>query len=193
MLPSNVQRRVAGHHEIRMDGMVDLLVRAGGARVLDLGCNRGMVGYEFYCNGAIAVHGADNYENGIMAAREIFADLRSCESKFEVVDLAQGKPAFDAAFGDQMTWDITLCIATLHKLKRQMGLGPAVEFMRYLCKRTTRFFGWRGISDTAGGEQTASNLEELAALDEAFKGVAVRIHTSTISEQLGHCAIWRRT
>jgi len=187
------QRRVAGHHENRLDGMVDLLVRAGGRSVLDLGCNRGMVGYEFYCNGATTVHGCDNYEQGVITAREVFADLRACESKFEVVDLTQGRAAIDAAFGTEQTWDITLCLATLHKIKRQMGLPQAADFMRFIAKRTNRYFAWRGISDTAGGIQTEENQEELKALDNAFRGVARRVLTSDISEQLGACAVWLRT
>ena len=42
-----LQRRVAGWHDIRMDGMTDLVCRAKGASVLDIGCNRGLVSFEF--------------------------------------------------------------------------------------------------------------------------------------------------
>lgn len=184
------QRRVAGHHENRMDGMVDLLVRAGGKTILDLGCNRGMVGYEFYCNGATTVHGCDHYELGITVAREVFADLRDCTSKFEVVDLFKGREAIDAAFGTEQRWDITLCIATLHKLKRVMGLAQACDLMRYLAKRTNGYFAWRAGSATAGGLQWEENEEEMKALDNALQGVGRRWHTSYMSEQLGVCAIW---
>jgi len=72
-----VQRRVAGPNNIRLDGITDLVARAKGKSVFDIGCNRGMVGYEFYQNYAAIVHGCDIYEQGIDAAREWFGDLRT--------------------------------------------------------------------------------------------------------------------
>jgi SAM-dependent methyltransferase len=85
-----VQRRVAGVNELRLDGMGDLLLRAKGKSVFDIGCNRGMVGYQFAQQGAAMVHGCDIYEKGIETAREVFADLRFVEGRFEVVDLTEG-------------------------------------------------------------------------------------------------------
>jgi ribosomal protein L11 methylase PrmA len=85
-----VQRRVAGMNNIRLDGITDLVLRAKGKSVFDIGCNRGMVGYQFAEQGAALVHGCDNYEVGIQTAREVFADLRFVESRFEVVDLVAG-------------------------------------------------------------------------------------------------------
>jgi ribosomal protein L11 methylase PrmA len=70
--------------------MTDLVLRAKGKSVFDIGCNRGMVGYQFAEQGAAVVHGCDNYEMGIQTAREVFADLRFVEGRFEVVDLTQG-------------------------------------------------------------------------------------------------------
>ena len=70
-----------GYHDIRLDGLTDLLLRARDASVLDLGCNRGLVGFEFANNGAQLVHGIDIYKEGIWTARQLFADLRNCELK----------------------------------------------------------------------------------------------------------------
>src|SRR5678810_812408 len=89
-MSQKIQRRVAGYHDIRMDGMTDLVIRARDKRVMDIGCNRGLVSFEMANNGAALVHGCDIYKEGIAAAREIFADLRSVRSQFEVVDLTQG-------------------------------------------------------------------------------------------------------
>jgi 2-polyprenyl-3-methyl-5-hydroxy-6-metoxy-1,4-benzoquinol methylase len=42
-----MQRRVAGIHDLRLDGMTDILQRVRGRQTLDLGCNRGLVSYDF--------------------------------------------------------------------------------------------------------------------------------------------------
>lgn len=182
-----LQRRVAGYHDIRMDGMTDLVCRANGASVLDIGCNRGLVGFEFANNGASIVHGCDNYEPGIKFARELFIDLRAVQSKFEVVDLAAGKGAMVSAFADAK-YDIVLCLATYHKLKRVVPAGKLSALINDFGDRTLKYFGWRGTS-----EKSVENEEEMAQLDRDLKDCGLkRIHTSCISETLGLCAIWRR-
>jgi SAM-dependent methyltransferase len=180
------QRRVAGYHDVRMDGMVDLVLRARGASVFDIGCNRGMVGFEFASNGASLVHGCDLYEIGVQTAREVFADLRSVESRFEVVDLTGG-PAALAPFGGR-SYDITLCLATYHKLKRVMDADALSALMRHFGKHTKRYFAWRGTSD-----KPVENDAEIAALDRDLGAVSLtRIHTSYLSDDLGVAAIWAK-
>src|SRR5690349_284730 len=182
-----LQRRVAGHHDIRMDGMTDLVCRAKGASVFDIGCNRGLVGFEFANNGAAVVAGCDSYEPGIKFARELFIDLRAVKSQFEVVDLTGGPDAVRAAFGEQ-TYDMVLCLATYHKLKRIMGAGALSLLMRHFGKRALNYFAWRGTT-----ERPTENNEEMRQLDIDLKEAGLkRIHTSSISEQLGLCAIWKR-
>ena len=177
-------RRVAGYHDIRMDGMYDLVTRARGASVLDVGCNRGLVGFEFANNGASLVHGCDNYEDGIKTARQLFADLRNVENKFEVVDLTAGSAAL-APFGERV-YDIVICLATIHKLARIMPADDLAGLIGHLGKHC-RLFAWRGTSDKY--EQTH---EEMEMIDRVMAGIdADRIHTSTLSD-LGLCAIWRR-
>ncbi len=182
-----VQRRVAGYHDVRMDGMSDLVLRARGKSVFDIGCNRGMVGFQFYENGAAVVHGCDNYDAGIMTAREVFADLRSVDSRFEVVDLTQGPSAL-RVFGP-IQYDITLCLATYHKLKRIMTAEALSNLVRYFGQGTAGYFGWRGTSD-----KPDENEQEIAALDRDLGVVGLRrIHTSYISAELGVAAIWARS
>jgi 2-polyprenyl-3-methyl-5-hydroxy-6-metoxy-1,4-benzoquinol methylase len=111
-----LMRRVAGHHDLRMDGMLDLVIRARGCSVMDIGCNRGLVGFEMANNGASVVHGCDNYDEGIETARQVFADLRNVEAQFECVDLSIG-PQSLKPFGWRH-YDIMLMLATYHKLKR---------------------------------------------------------------------------
>lgn len=182
-----VQRRVAGYHDVRMDGISDLVLRARGKSVFDIGCNRGMVGFEFATNGAAVVHGCDIYEKGIDAAREVFADLRSVESRFEVVDLTKGPDALQIFGG--MKYDITLCLATYHKLKRVMPPEDLSKLMRHFGRLTKGYFGWRATSF-----EHAENDKEIANLDQDLGEVGLtRIHTSYISAELGVAAIWSRS
>lgn len=176
-------RRVAGYHDMRLDGISDLVNRARFASILDIGCNRGLVGFEFANNGAGIVHGCDNYQPGIQTARELFCDLRSVKARFEVVDLTDGPDALQAAFGiDYLErYDIVLMLATYHKLKRIMSVDALNKLMRHFGKRTGKYFGWRGYA------------EEIPLLDAVLDDVGLkRIHTSEISESLGPAAIWAR-
>ncbi|WP_029581955.1 bifunctional 2-polyprenyl-6-hydroxyphenol methylase/3-demethylubiquinol 3-O-methyltransferase UbiG [Bradyrhizobium sp. URHD0069] len=182
-----LQRRVAGYHDIRMDGITDLVCRAKGASVFDIGCNRGLVSFEMANNGATVCHGCDKFEEGIRTARELFADLRTVESKFEVVDLTGGGDAVTAAFGDRK-YDIVLMLATYHKLKRVMPHTQLCALIRHFGDRTKRYFAWRGTS-----EKIAENEEEKINLDANLIPMGFRrIHTSYISEELGMAAIWKR-
>jgi SAM-dependent methyltransferase len=181
-----MQRRVAGTHDIRLDGMQDLYTRAAGASVFDIGCNRGLVSLDMAKNGATVLHGCDNYQEGISVARHIFADLRSVKSQFEVVDLTTG-PNSLSPFGDRR-YDIVLCLATYHKLKRIMSADKLSELFVHFGKRTERYFGWRATSD-----KPEENEQEMQALDVDMKRAGLqRIHTSYISRQLEVAAIWER-
>lgn len=181
-----VQRRVAGYYNFRLDGMSDLLGRAKGAAVFDIGCNRGLVGYDFALNGATKVHGCDIFQEGIDTAREVFADLRECESRFEVVDLTGGPRSLNDFKGHE--YDITLCLATYHKLKRIMDRKDLSDLMQYFGRWTKGYFGWRATSD-----KPDENDGELEALDRDLGASGLRrIHTSYISAELGVAAIWAR-
>jgi SAM-dependent methyltransferase len=181
-----IMRRVAGYHDLRLDGMMDLVVRARGASVFDVGCNRGLVGFEMANNGAEVVHGCDNYAEGIKTAQELFVDLRAVQSLFAVVDLAKGPSVLKPFFRSR--YDIVLVLATYHKLKRIMPANDLTELMIYLGRSTAQYLGWRGTSD-----KPAENEEEIANLDRDLgKAGLSRIHTSYISHELGVAAIWAR-
>lgn len=181
-----VQRRVAGVFNYRLDGIGDLLNRANGKAVFDIGCNRGLVGYDFALNGAARVDGCDIYEEGVLTAREVFADLRGCESQFEVVDLTKGHKALGPFSG--RFYDITLCLATYHKLKRIMPAGDLTRLMQYFGQWTRGYFAWRATSD-----KPDENDREIDHLDRDLGVVGFRrIHTSYLSPELGVAAIWAR-
>lgn len=182
-------RRVVGYHDLRMDGLTDLLLRARNASVFDIGCNRGLVGFEFANNGASLIHGCDNYADGIATARQLFCDLRNVKSKFEIVDLTEGSGALQRAFGEDYDerYDIVVMLATYHKLKRIMSGDALNKLMRHFAKRTGTFFGWRGP------DKVDESREEVLLLDDILDDVGLkRIHYSEISQSIGPSAIWRR-
>ncbi len=182
-----VQRRVAGEHDHRLDGLTDFLGRARDASILDLGCNRGMVGLEFARNGATTIAGIDYDQASIEIARAVFADCRYVRDyRFECINLTQGVDAITKVLGSRQ-WTMVLMLATLHKLRKQME----VDAMRKLCTdlghRTSKYFIWRGTES-----QDALNAEELQLLDAALSQTQMRrIHTSFISD-LGPTAAWSR-
>lgn len=181
-----VQRRVAGLNNVRLDGITDLVTRAKGRSVFDIGCNRGMVAYQFAENYAATVHGCDIYEQGIQVAREIFADLRSTESRFEVVDLTKGPDALKIF--KSSGYDIVLFLATYHKLRREMPADKLTELIKFFGGWTKKYFAWRGTQD-----QHEENEKEIKDLDRDLKSSnLIRIHTSYISSDLGPAAIWSR-
>lgn len=180
-MTERLHRRVAGWHDIRLDGLTDLLLRAPGASVLDIGCNRGLVGFEFFANGAAKVHGADIYAEGIETARHLFCDLRNCESRFEVADLTR-PGALDWC---DAQYTMVVMLATYHKLKRAMKGSDLAALVGRLGGMTGRYFAWRGTS-----EDHAANEDEIRALDGGL-GLK-RVHTSYLSRELGVAAIWER-
>jgi SAM-dependent methyltransferase len=181
-----LQRRVAGYHDQRLDGMLDIVVRARGASVMDIGCNRGLVGFELANNGARLIHGCDNFAEGIEVARHLFADLRYVNSQFEVVDLSKGSASLAPFHG--ASWDIVLMLATYHKLKRVMSPTALTELVQHLGKRCGNYFAWRATS-----EKFDENEAEMLALDRDLGAVELRrIHTSYLSRMLGVAAIWAR-
>lgn len=188
-------RRVCRFHDAMLDGLTDLVVRAQGASVLDIGCNRGLAGYAMACNGARLVHGIDLAPDAIFVARGLFADLVECRSQFEVGDLTLGAECLKP-FGDS-GYDIILFLGTYHKLKRPpskpyLDLGAQgcsaeelSEFMKHLGRRTLKYFAWRGDD------------EDCEQVDKDLSAAGLRlIHRTEISGDRGTrggpSCIWRR-
>lgn len=185
MTSATPMRRVAGYHAIRMDGISDLVLRARGAAVLDVGCNRGLVGFEFACNGARLVHGVDSYEDGIKTARELFADLRDVRSQFEIADLSTGSSSLASLGVGQ--YDVVLMLAVLHKLTRVMDAEALESMIRYLGSRSSRYVGWR-----ATVQDGHENKAERTMLDRVLGEVGFRRAQYSEISDLGPAGVWER-
>ncbi len=146
--------------------------------MFDIGCNRGLVSLDFAHNGATKCHGCDNYEVGILTARQLFVDLRWVKPKFEVVDLSVG---VDSLKGFDDKYDIIVMLATYHKIKRIMPEKLLNALTVEIGRRTGELFVWRGAE------------EELKALDRDLGTSGLkRVQTSYLSKEIGPAAIWRR-
>jgi hypothetical protein len=79
-------------------------------------------------------------------ANEWFADIRSVEARFEVVDLTGGAGAIKKAFGEayRKEYDFMLMLAVYHKLRRIMPLESLLHLVDHLAHHTGKYFVWRG-------------------------------------------------
>jgi hypothetical protein len=179
----SVQRRVRGYHDIRMDGISDLVLRSRGPSVFDIGCNRGAgrlrVRRQRGHQGPRLRHLRAGHQDG----PGVFADLRSVESRFEVCDLTRGPAALKRFEGQ--SYDITLCLATYHKLKRVMPPADLSELMQH-------FGRWTRATSPGAAPRTSrrENDRRSRRWTRTWRGRPRRIHTSYISAELGVAAIW---
>jgi 2-polyprenyl-3-methyl-5-hydroxy-6-metoxy-1,4-benzoquinol methylase len=125
----------------RLDGLTDLLAYAPMAEVLDIGCHRGLVGYEFVKHGAVLVHGIDHNAEAIACARTLFADV-DAQSEFHVKDLAEP----DALDWCRSHYDIVLLLGVYHKLKRIMPTDRLDQLIETLAEKCT-LFAWNGAPE----------------------------------------------
>jgi SAM-dependent methyltransferase len=168
-----IQRRAINYSAFRMDGLCDLLPRMPGSSVFDIGCNRGGICDDCVFYGARVVHGCDVFKDGIFTANQRFADNRSVEARFEVVDLTGGPGAVKKAFGEhyRKEYDFMLMFAVYHKLRRIMQLNDLLYLVDHFAHHTGKFFVWRG------SEEEKVEFEPVL-LKRGFK----LVHWSTISE-----------
>lgn len=186
------KKRVHGFHNQRMDGLHDLVVRAPGASVIDLGMNRGVNAREMMDAGARIVHGIELDPYCVDFVRTLFVeeDVETCRWQFEQADLTKGISCL-APFGNA-GWDIVLLIGVYHKIKRapskpyadlgatKMSHEDLSELMTGLGRRTLKYFGFRG------------DLHDMPQIDQDMeKAGLIRIATSEISA-LGPTAIYKR-
>jgi hypothetical protein len=174
-------RRVQGNHDLRLDGVSDILHRARNASVFDIGCNRGLAGYEFAGNGASGSWAATSTRTASSPPAHVFCDLRAVKHRFEVCRSHRraGRCARHSA-RTPTSHDIVLMLATYHKLRRIMPKPALSDLTRFFGAHTAKYFVWRGYE------------EEIAALDKDLGASGlIRVQTSMISD-IQPAAIWAR-
>jgi hypothetical protein len=113
--------------------------------------------------------------------RELFADIRLCKHRFETVDLTGGPDAIQKAFGGEYgQYDFFLAFGIWHKLVRVMQPADLENLFVDFCKRTNRYFVWRG------GDEI-KNIDAYAQ-----KAGGLKLVQWSIMSELGPVGIWRR-
>ncbi len=181
--PTGVDPRQSGHQTDRLDGVGDILRRARGASLLDIGTNRGLVAYEFAWHGASVVHGCDIYQAGITTATEVFATM-PCDSRFVCADLVGGPVSLERAFGGDYLkmYDIVLFLAVYQKIRDMMTTVERANLLEHLASRTARYFVFR---------DWISNYPEV--IDQLKRAGLYQVHYSLLGPFARSAAsIWTR-
>lgn len=180
--PAQPWRGILGYHTDRLSGLHDLLGYAEGKSVLDVGTNNGLIPFQFALRGASLIHGCDIDGPAIDAARVIFTDV-AVPSRFEVLNLAEGPSALEAAFGKEYRtqYDVVLFLGVYNKLKDQTSTVAIAELVRHLADRTREYFVARSIPEY---------LQEMAPM-LAEAGLR-RVHFSDLSPTVGPLEAWRK-
>ncbi|APE42684.1 hypothetical protein BOO69_04035 [Sulfitobacter alexandrii] len=141
----------------RLSGLFDVGVSFADQRILDVGCNMGIVGYEVCKQGPAYYHGVELLETHCQIARSIFTAV-PVESVFHDFDVTDASVRNEVLSED---YDVVLYLAVHHHLVKKRGKAPAEETARDLFRRCRRSLIFRGddfdafaeLADAAGFEQ----------------------------------------
>lgn len=160
----------------RLDGFEWLLDYAEGVDVLDLGCNRGLIGYEFAMRGAAFIRGIDSSERAVETACALFEDV-NCLCQFEVMDLTRPEVLeIDNLF------TVVVLSGVLHKLRRVWRSDDLAE----------RFLRWAGDRVTAGGWFVFNGAEEEFPLVASAMSYCGLRQVSKCQVRDHRTAVWER-
>lgn len=137
------QKNFSGNIFDRLRGLDYVLARCAGCSVLDIGCNEGLIAYEFARNGIRIVHGFERDGHRVNFATRLFRDV-PVESRFIRANLA--KPGFEGQYGSLLReqYDIVLFLGVYHHLRRQMPTEDLRELVTFLVDRAGEWFVDRG-------------------------------------------------
>ena len=156
----------------RLDGFAGFLIYAPGASVLDLGCHRGLVCYEFAAHGAAAVTGVDIEPSSVAFAERLFEDVERCDAQFETNSI------FVTPRLTMQYYDFVLLLGVYHKLKRIATAGELDNLMATIAKATRRYFIFNG------------SAEDLLTVNRTFMPNFVQVSFTKIRDQFN--AVWER-
>lgn len=136
---SNPSRLFNGSWADRLDGLFELNVDFTGKRVLDIGCNMGIVSYEVSKFSPALIDGCDLDPRSIEIANAIFQAVR-VDHNFSVVNLARLSEFRRFA---RPEYDVVLYLAVDQHVRRQEPEG-ADALVKDLIDRCRESFVFRG-------------------------------------------------
>lgn len=157
---------VTGSSFDRINGIEYFSDKVKNGSVLDIGCHRGLIAYEFARYGASCVHGFDVYMPGITFAEELFSEIY-IDYVFKRVDLSLGVKHFVKCFDHLLkpSYDVVIFLAMYHHLKKQMPFEALKDLISFLLEKVGRYFVFRTPKD--------NEMLELIP-DDKFKQVFTR-------------------
>lgn len=150
-LPWVTEKRFIGNWDFRLKTILECNLDFKGKRILDAGCNIGLIDYEISKFEPSFIHGIDNYKAGIYAARNIFAGVE-VPSRFEILDMANDKRLRKSL---DPSYDIVLFMSVWQHIRRELGSRIADRMTATLAERCNGIF----VGQTA--KEQASEFSEL--------------------------------
>jgi 2-polyprenyl-3-methyl-5-hydroxy-6-metoxy-1,4-benzoquinol methylase len=118
------KKKFAGTWEDRLDGLFDCGVDYTGKRIIDVGCNMGVIAYEIAKLRPKSIHGIDILYPHITVARRLFQGS-NIESRFDRINLGSRKlPSLLSP-----EYDIALLLAVYHHMFRSLGEKRAEQVL----------------------------------------------------------------
>lgn len=129
---------VAGTPLDRIAGLEPLLSVAVGCSILDIGCHKGFVAYEFAKRGAARIDVIDRFAEGIDVARALLEEF-DIQFSAQAADLTQRQLA---DLGALPAYDIVLYLGVHHHLTKQ-DRDAAESLFADARRRAARYFAVR--------------------------------------------------
>ena len=121
-----------GDWPFRLEGLFESGVEFGGKRILDAGCNVGIVAYEVAKQGPASIHGVDYFPDFIETAGHIFHGYRKLPHKFDVLDLTKARQVEQTLAAD---YDVVIFMAVWQHIYERHGPAIAEHVAGDLAKR----------------------------------------------------------
>ena len=124
------KKKFAGTWEDRLDGLFECGVDYSGKRIIDVGCNMGVVAYEIAKLRPRSIHGIDILYPHVTVARRLFQGS-AVQSRFDRINLGSRKlPSILAP-----EYDVALLLAVYHHMVRSLGKKRAKEVLALIVNR----------------------------------------------------------
>lgn len=119
-----------GYWPERLVGLFDCGVDYRGKRLLDAGCNMGIIAYEIAKEMPAHVHGVDHFRSAVGVARKIFAGV-PVPSRWDAVDLTNDRKLRRCL---EASYDIVMLLGVYQHIREQ-NVDRAQRMIRTLGER----------------------------------------------------------
>lgn len=115
-----------------LEGLFESGIDFSGKRILDAGCNVGIVAYEVAKHGPASIHGVDYFPDFIETAKHVFLGYRSLPHRFDVLDLTKPRRVEKTLASE---YDIVIFMAVWQHIYQRHGAAVAERVAVDLARR----------------------------------------------------------